>query len=186
MAWPSALPQILSLPGAPPQVSRPTVVDSTESPEAYRTAQDVEVRYASQGNDQVAPADRVVLGPTRVLESSQRLLEGWRTAAGAAPTLGVQTPQVHSQVENDNVQVNHTSSRPLVYLDGSDLEGDPNVTSPFVTANQVHDTVTSELGRAIRYRSEDGRLNVNVGAQAPSPSREATTTAPHWPPIPMW
>lgn len=154
------------------------VADSDNQPNAYQTANNVEVRYAPQSNGLTTPVDTVVTGPTRVLESSQRLLDGWRTAAGAPSnteaTGGVfggmmahmqaqQPDPTLTQVENDTVKVNHPSQQPLVHLDGGELEGDPHITSPFVTANQVHDTTTSELGRDIKYRSDDGRLNINVG-----------------------
>ena len=141
------------------------VADSDNQPDAYQTANNVEVRYAPQSNGLTTPVDTVVTGPTRVLESSQRLLDGWRTAAGApssVPSSGgmfgslmaglpVQQPSpTLTQVENDTVKVNHPSQQPLVHLDGGELEGDPHITSPFVTANQVHQTTTSELGRELR------------------------------------
>jgi hypothetical protein len=175
-----------------PQGGPRAVADSSIQPDAYNSANNVEVRYAPQSNGVTKPVDTVVTGPTRVLESSERLLEGWRTAAGAPSTepsastsaggwIGAALAAVPTgpppdpnltQVENDVVRINHPSKQPLAYLDNGELEGDSQITSPFVTANQVHQTVESDLGRDVRYRSEDGRLNINVGAtaQGPDPS----------------
>lgn len=167
----------------------PTVADSDNGASAYQQSSDVEVRYSPQSNGVTRPVDTVVTGPTRVLESSQQLLEGWRTAAGAEPAensgpfgAALQTatqsePALLSQVENDVVQVNHSSREPLVYLDDGELEGDPSITSPFVTANQVHNTVENDLGRDVRYRSEDGRLNINVD----TPGRQPNESPYHTP-----
>lgn len=157
---------------------RPTVLDSDNNSSAYATANNVEVRYAPQSNGLTTPVDTVVTGPTRVLESSRKLMEGWSGAAGSqAPTNPLQaaaqanqpTPLL-SQVENDVVQVNHPSKQPLVHLDDGDLEGSPNITSPFVTANQVNETVEGDLGRDVRYNSPDGRLNINVDTPSHQPN----------------
>ena len=159
--------------------SGPTVLDSDNASGAYATGNNLEVRYAPQSNGLTKPVDTVVTGPTRVLESSRQLMEGWSGAAGATtpgassipgmPTLPPAQPLL-SQVENDVVQVNHPSKQPLVYLDDGDLEDSPSITSPFVTATQVNNTVEGELGRDIRYNSPDGRLNVNVDTPSMQPN----------------
>ena len=178
---PSQIPQ--SMPGPGFMMGGPigpTVLDSKNASGAYATGNDLEVRYAPQSNGLTTPVDTVVTGPTRVLESSRQLMEGWSGAAGATTPgatslLGIQMPPparpLLSQVENDVVQVNHPSKQPLVHLDDGDLEGSPNITSPFVTANQVNNTVEGELGRDIRYNSPDGRLNVNVDTPATEPNQ---------------
>ncbi len=126
---------------------------------AYQTLESPSLDYAAQANGLVQSQETRVPGKVQVLQNSQKLQEAWLGIVGNA---GPQTRPLYTQVENERVAVAHPSLSPLVRVKGNEVQGDPNVTNAFVTANQVDEMASEHLGRDIRYRSQDGRLNIRL------------------------
>lgn len=154
------LPSLLQGQHMPPS----PVVGSSQAPDAYQRVENPSVDYVSQGNGLTQPQDVSVPGGVRVLQASDRLHEAWQSTAGQGPA----APPLYTQVENDHLRVNHGSLAPRARLDDGELEGDPDITNAFVTANEVHNFTEDALGRELRYRSHDGRLDINVGHGNPA------------------
>lgn len=155
------------IPTLPPMFNLPKpIAGPTLAPTAYQEVQNPQISYASQANGLTAPQDTVEIGRAQVLQTSSRLNEAWRAtltggtaAPGAAP--------LYTQIQGEHVRINHPSMAPLARVSGGRVEGDPGVTSAFVTTENIHDMAEGAMGRPLRYRTGDGKLEVNLNNGSP-------------------
>lgn len=171
-----------SMPMAPaqPAYTGPTQTDPGNSPDAYRSLPGgTTTQYNTQANGLTPQRSFSLDGKTKVLQANQQFFDHWKSVAEEHPVndspaafgalalaLPTQPPRHYAktQLESPEVRVLAPSDENRVKLEGGKLTGDQAVIDTFVTAEQVHDSATSRLGRELKYRSPDGKLAVHLDA----------------------
>ncbi|MCA9793547.1 MAG: hypothetical protein KC910_17170 [Candidatus Eremiobacteraeota bacterium] len=166
---------------AQPAYSGPTQTNPGNSPDAYRSLPDgTTTHYNTQANGLTPGRSFNLDGKTRVLQANQQFFDHWKSVADANPVydtppamfggmslnLPAQPPNHYAktQLESPEIRVLAPSDQNRVKVENGQLTGDQAVIDTFVTAEQVHDSATSRLGREVSYRSPDGKLSVHLDA----------------------